>query len=260
MTHRRPILPPALLPCLLLAACSAAEPPPPPPPRVQVTPDSDARAVEIAQAVMEKMGGWDAWDRTRYLSWKFFGGRKHDWDRRTADIRIEGKAGEDEYLWLMNVDTRTGRVWKGGVEITEAAALADALDLGRQIWVNDSYWLVMPYKLLDPGVTLKYSGVRPMADGRPADVLTLTFGEGVGYTPNNRYEVFVAQDTGLVEQWSFFENASDAEPRFTMPWSGWQKFGDIMLATGKGRDADWAIVVSRERPEGIFDAPPPAAE
>jgi hypothetical protein len=160
----------------------------------------------------------------------------------------------------MNVDTRTGRVWKGGVEITEAAALADALDLGRQIWVNDSYWLVMPYKLLDPGVTLKYSGVRPMADGRPADVLTLTFGEGVGYTPNNRYEVFVAQDTGLVEQWSFFENASDAEPRFTMPWSGWQKFGDIMLATGKGRDADWAIVVSRERPEGIFDAPPPAAE
>jgi len=244
------------------AAPSAEQPAPAPVQRVHVTPDSDQRAIEIAQAVVDKMGGWDNWDRTRYLSWKFFGGRRHHWDRFTADVRIEGEMGEnkDTYLWLMNVDTRTGRVWKNGEEITDSAALAEALDLGRQVWVNDSYWLVMPFKLLDPGVTLKHAGVLPMADGRTADVLTLTFGQGVGYTPENRYEVFVAKDTGLVEQWSFFAKADDEQPGFTLPWSGWQQFGDIKLATGKGRDADWAIAVSRERPEGVFDDPRPTAE
>jgi len=244
------------------AAPPAEQPAADPAQHVHVTPDSDARAIEVAQDTVDKMGGWDSWDRTRYLSWKFFGGRRHHWDRLTGDVRIEGAMGEnkDRYLWLMNVETRAGRVWKNGEEITESAALAEALDLGRQVWVNDSYWLVMPYKLLDPGVTLKYAGERPMADGRVADVLTLTFGDGVGYTPENRYEVFVAKDTGLVEQWSFFAKADDAKPGFTLPWSGWQQFGDIKLATGKGRDADWAIVVSRERPEGVFDDPRPATE
>ena len=249
-----------LLPLTLIACTLATSPPEPvdPATRVHVSADSDARAIEIAQTVMEKMGGWDNWDRTRYLSWKFFGGRRHHWDRHTGDIRIEGPIGQEgEYVFAMNVDTMAGRVWKDGEEINEAGALAQALDLGRKTWVNDSYWLVMPGKLLDPGVTLKYSGEREMEDGRMGDVLELTFGEGVGYTPENRYEVFVAKDTGLVEQWSFYAKAEDTEPGFTMPWSGWQQFGDIKLATDKGRAADWAIVVGTEAPEGVFETHAP---
>ena len=225
--------------------------------RVHVTADSDARAIEIAQAVMETLGGWDNWDRTRYLSWKFFGGRQHHWDRHTGDIRIEATLGQEEeekedYVFEMNVDTLAGRVWKNGEEVNDAGALAQALELGHKLWVNDSYWLVMPYKLLDPGVTLKYAGEREMADKRMADILELTFGEGVGYTPENRYEVYVAKDTGLVEQWSFYSEADDDVQGFTLPWADWQPFGDIMLATNKGRGADWAIVVSEDVPAGVF--------
>jgi hypothetical protein len=64
--------------------------------------------------------------------------------------------------------------------------------------------------------------------------------------------VFVARDTGLVEQWSFYADAEATEPGFTLPWSGWQPFGDIMLATGKGRDMDWAIVVGEEVPAWVL--------
>ena len=228
--------------------------------RVQVSPDSDSRAIEIAQSVIERMGGWESWDNTRCLSWRFFGRRMHHWDKWTGDVRIEGPAGDDDYLWLMNVNTTQGRVWKNGEEINDTEELAEALLTGRKVWVNDSYWLVMPYKLLDPGVTLKYSGEREMADGRAADVLKLTFGEGVGYTPENRYEVFVAKDTGLVEQWSFYRNAPDEEPGFTLPWQGWQEFGRIMLATGRGRGMDWEIAVHDELPESVFNSPEPAGD
>ena len=75
----------------------------------------------------------------------------------------------------------------------------------------------------------------------------------VFYTYENRYEIYVAQDTGLVEQWSFFATAEDQEPQFSLPWKNWQPFGDILLATSKGRDMDWEIVVSDDVPEGVFE-------
>jgi hypothetical protein len=225
--------------------------------RVQVSAESDERAIEIAQAVMEQMGGWEAWDRTRCIKWRFFGRRLHFWDKPTGDISIEGPfGGRDnpvEMKILMNVHTREGRVWRDGVEL-EGDELVKGLQSGYEAWINDSYWMVMPYKLLDPGVTLKYAGERPMEDGRISDVLELTF-DGVGVTPENRYEVFVARDTGLVEQWSFYRNAEDAEPGFTMPWTGWQRFGEIMLSTSRGRDADWEIEVMDEVPGAVFAAP-----
>jgi hypothetical protein len=227
--------------------------------RVHVSPESDARAIEIAQSVVERMGGWEAWDRTRYLKWRFFGRRLHYWDRHTGDIRIEGPfGGRDnpvEMTILMNVHSREGRAWKEGVEL-RGDELAEALQTGYEVWINDSYWMVMPYKLLDPGVTLKYAGERAMEDGRAADVLELTF-DSVGVTPENRYEVYVARDTGLVEQWSFYEKAEDTEPGFTLPWTGWQRFGEVMLSTSRGRDADWAIEVPGALPESVFTSPDP---
>ncbi|MDX1388120.1 MAG: hypothetical protein R3344_02970 [Acidobacteriota bacterium] len=227
--------------------------------RVQVSGDSDERAIEIAQSVMEAMGGWETWDRTRFLSWKFFGRRQHYWDRWTGDVRISGVMGDgSEMLWLMNVNSEEGRVWKNGSEVTDPAELASMLETGRKIWVNDSYWLIMPYKLLDPGVTLKYSGERALEDGRVADVLDLTFTD-VGYTPDNRYEVFVAKDSGLVEQWSFYEKAAAEEPGFTGPWGKWERFGGVMLATDHGRGIDWEIAVHDDLPGSLFTDPDAAS-
>ena len=213
----------------------------------------DPKAEELARAVMQKMGGQASWNATRYVRWDFFGGRRHWWDRFNGDIRIEA----EQRIVLMNIHTLKGRVWQDGQELAPGEELDEALVAGHQWWVNDSYWMFMPYKLLDPGVNLQYAGQREMEDGRPADVLEMTFGEGIGYTPQNRYEIFVAQDTGLVEAWSFYADASDAEPRFTMPWAGWERFGKILLANSRGRDKDWNISVPEELPESVFRSPEP---
>ncbi|MCP3981286.1 MAG: hypothetical protein GY716_18450 [bacterium] len=221
--------------------------------RVQVSAESDERAIEIAQSTVERMGGWEALDSTRFVRWHFFGRRWHHWDRHSGDLRIESEDG----LWLMNVHTKEGRYWEKDASVEDPAKLAEALDRGHQIWVNDSYWMFMPYKMLDPGVTLKYSGERTLEDGRAADVLDLTFAGDAGYTPQNRYEVFVARDTGLVEAWAFFAEAQETEPRFTMPWAAWEEFGEIKLATSHGRDADWGIRVYDDLPRSVFDSPEP---
>ena len=213
--------------------------------------DSDPRAVALAESVLGRMGGRPAWEQTRFLRWRFFGRRLHHWDRWTGDVRIES----DTRLVLMNIHRKTGRVWEDGVELTDTAAREQALEDGYAWWVNDSYWLIMPYKLLDPGVALRYRGASTLPDGRPAELITLTFDEDTGLTPRNRYDVWIGSETGLVEQWAFYTDARDAEPRFTLPWSDWKSFGKILLATSRGRDADWEIAAPESLPRSVFEKP-----
>jgi hypothetical protein len=217
---------------------------------------ADARSAEIAESVMQRMGGHAAWEATRFLTWNFFGRRRHLWDKHSGDIRVEGtdRDSGDSYLILMNLNSKQGRAWTNGEEVTEPEALVELLERGESAWINDSYWLFMPYKLRDPGVTLRHVGEGTMADGRAAQVLELTFTE-VGRTPQNKYRVYIAADSGLVEQWDFYAQATDEEPRFQTPWHDWRPHGEILLSANRGESGHSAIAVLDQVPAGVFTSP-----
>jgi hypothetical protein len=213
---------------------------------------SDAKAIAIADEVMAAMGGRRAWDQTRHLAWNFFGVRTHVWDRWTGDLRSQ--AGSQ--LVLMNINSRQGRAWKDGAEVTDRAQLEAILDGGYKAWINDTYWLLMPYKLKDSGVTLTYLGDGTMETGRPADVLQLTF-KDVGVTPENKYHVWVDKERRLVEQWAYFPKASDAEPRFKTPWAHWERHGKVLLSGDRGERKLTDLRVYDELPESVYRSPEP---
>lgn len=218
--------------------------------------ESDPEAIAVADRVMMRLGGRDAWDATRFITWKFFGNRLHVWDKHTGDIRVEGfdRETREPYLILMNINTKQGRAWQAGEEVTDADRLSELLDLGESTWINDSYWMFMPYKLKDTGVALKYLSERRLLDGRSAQVLELTFRE-VGRTPDNKYEVYVAKESGLVEQWDFFTKASDESSRFQVPWRSWRRHGSILLSDDRGRSRHTDIAVFDEVPPEVFSSP-----
>jgi len=236
---------------VLVASAGLADPS-----RVHVNEGSDERAIEIAQATVAAMGGWDALDATRYVSWNFFARRQHFWDRHTGDLRIESNRDDVRTVVLMNIHTKKGRVFKDGEQL-EGDAAAELLEFGHQAWVNDAYWMFMPYKMLDPGVTLGYVGEKQTVDGNAAWVLDMTFGEGVGYTPENRYHVYVGKESGLVEQWDFYAEAASEEPAFASPWKDWKTFGGIKLATHHGRGVDWEIAVHESLAASVLNDPAP---
>lgn len=213
--------------------------------------DPGARA--LAGSVLDAMGGADAWASTRVVRWDFFGRRLLYWDRGTGDVRIEADTDDGSYVVLTNVVDGGGSVWRDGTAL-EGEELTDWLRRGYEIWINDSYWMFMPYKLLDPGVTLRSVGAGTTEAGAAASVLELTF-DGVGVTPRNKYHVLVGDDSGLVEEWAFFADRDDAEPRFRSPWNDWRRFGRILLATDHGRGADWRIAVYDELPAAAFRDP-----
>ncbi|RMG29988.1 MAG: hypothetical protein D6730_03100 [Bacteroidetes bacterium] len=215
---------------------------------------SDPRAMAIADEVMQAMGGRTAWDETRHIKWNFFGRRLLVWDKHTGNVRIEIPA--QATTILLNIHSGEGRVKVGERELAPQDSLQKYLERGKGIWINDSYWLVMPFKLKDSGVTLTYAGEDTTADGRPADVLQLTFKE-VGNTPENRYLVYVDKESRLVTQWTFFRNAADEKPLFTTPWSNYRQHGKILLSGDRGQSAQGKreltdIAVFEELPESVY--------
>lgn len=232
-----------------LLACAPTDPNPPASGFNKA--DSDLKAVSIADEVMHAMGGRRAWDETRCISWNFFGRRTLLWDKQAGLCRIE---------WLnrplkiiVNTNDGSGKVLLDSVEQTHPDSLAKYLDMGKKVWINDSYWLLMPFKLKDDGVTLKYAGEGKTEEGADADVLELTF-SGVGVTPDNRYNVWVDKKSRLVTQWAYYEKYSDEQPKIINPWGDYQRYGKILLAGSRGeRGVMTPIQVLDTVPAGAFE-------
>jgi hypothetical protein len=63
-------------------------------------------------------------------------------------------------------------------------------------FINDMYWLFMPWKWMDMGVNLKYLGQKPLGQ-ETYDVVQLTFGK-VGLTPGDMYHAYVSPKNHLI--------------------------------------------------------------
>ncbi len=212
---------------------------------------SDLLATLLADKVMNAMGGREAWDDTRYIAWNFLGRRTHVWDKLKGDVRIE-EASKDLTI-LMNIYSQEGSVRLKGEALTNTDSLKKYLDLGNEYWTNDAYWLVMPYKLKDSGVTLTYVGEDTTKTGARADVIRMTF-EDVGVTPENVYDVWVDVDSKLVTQWAYYVTIDQEEPRFVTPWEDYKKYGKIMLSGNRGDYELSDIQVMTEVPTGTFSS------
>ncbi|MEO6191781.1 MAG: hypothetical protein ABIS20_02135 [Thermoanaerobaculia bacterium] len=219
-------------------------------------------AESVAAHVMQSLGGQQAWDNTRYIRFNFVGRRAHWWDKGSGRHRVEWDSKEKQhYVVLENVNTKEGRAWLDGKPLDGEKA-KEALENAYGAWVNDTYWLIEPYKLRDPGVNLAYDGEEAI-DGKTYDKLALSFGK-VGLTPGDRYWVYVNRDTGLVDRWAYILQDMPKEgPPTVWKWEGWQKYGNIMLAphrtqVGNERKLELTdIAVMDQLPDSVFTSPDP---
>ncbi|MEO6168998.1 MAG: hypothetical protein ABIO46_11410 [Chitinophagales bacterium] len=212
----------------------------------------DARAVSISDSVIQMMGGKQNWDNVHFLRWNFFGRRTLYWDKWTGNVRIEVPA--KKLLILTNINTKQGHVFRDNKELLQPDSIAYFMDRGYKIWANDSYWLIMPFKLKDPGVNVAYKSDAKDAEGTPCFLLELTF-NNVGVTPDNKYNVYVDRKNYLVTQWDYFEKYSDEKPETTNPWKNYQRYGKVLLSDDRGPEegklADIAVI--EEVREGLFE-------
>lgn len=217
----------------------------------------DNPANVLADKVVEAMGGTENWNNTRYLQWNFFGSRMWWWDKWTGNVRVESQ--RNDLRIAMNINDKTGNVYMDGQEQTHQDSLSKYLERGYRMWINDAYWLVMPFKLRDPGTNLVHLGQKSTMNGEQAEVLELTFVE-VGVTPQNKYWIYIDPASNLVVQWDYYRNADDTEPRLRNPWGDYKQYGDILLSGDRGERDLIDIAVHKKLPQSLFKSAASTAE
>jgi hypothetical protein len=226
----------------------------------------DPRAVAVADRVMESLGGRAAWDALRGLRWTFGvavndtvrSSRRHAWDKHTGWHRVEG-LGRDgvPFLFITHVNTGEGRCWMGGQAIA-GDSLKKLVARAKSLWINDTYWLLMPYKLRDPGVTLGLA--EPVAEGGATfERLALSFAD-VGQTPGDRYWVWVDRADHRVKKWEMIlQSDPPAGPPTVYTWEGWTRAGGLWFPTSHRngpRDVFTSDVEAVDAfPAGTFERP-----
>lgn len=231
----------------------------------------DPEVARLYRSMMDSLAPNGGWERTRYLQFDWLVGREdgwlrrsHRWDRMTGEYRLTAPVGEegDTMLALFDVDAPTEgeRIWVNGDPVTEASRADSLARRAHAIFINDSYWLVMPYKWTDPGVVTSYAGTAELW-GKTYEVVELTFEGAVGLTPQNRYRAYLDPASGVMEIWQYFSEASDAEPGFTLAWTDWEEYGPILLSSRReNRDGEARIWFENLRaetsvPEAAFEPP-----
>ena len=214
-----------LLACCLAAALLAAQPDAPRP--QEDAPAATTKAAEDgAQTVIQdvmKAAGQDAWNDGKRLQFTFVvesGGQKkaevsHDWNLETGDDAVTSGG-----------KTTTVNVWS----YDAAKATADEKAAFSR-WTNDSYWLLMPLKLGDPGV--KFSPMAMTRDMPPSKAMTTMSFQNVGLTPGDQYDLAIDIKTHRVTHWFYRPNA-DTKAGFS--WEDYQDYNGLHLAADHKSD------------------------
>jgi hypothetical protein len=220
-------------------------------------------ADDAARRAIDMLAG-PAWEKARYLAFTFDVEREgkivasfpQRYDRWTGDYRVSGKVKEDDVVVVMNVNTKKGRAWKNGTEVSDPAEL---LTFGHRRFINDTYWLLMPLKSMDPGVHRELAESTTGACGQSYDVVRLSFDQGVGLTPADVYWMWVNRDTGLVDEWHMKLQGSKPEDQpSTVLFHDYRRIGGLLLSTRreiKGRNQFILlndVTVSETVPNGAF--------
>jgi len=196
-------------------------------PAVEAKGIADDESEEIVAASIKAMGGQQAYDAINVLSWTFFGARHLVWDKKNNRVRIDSP--RDSSVYLLDMNTMEGVYAKNGEVEKDSTVIKDKMERAKSIWINDSYWLVMPWKLRDAGVTIKYLRQDTLADQKMADVIEMTF-DNVGETPENKYEVFVDQSDHMIKRWAFYKDANQAKASRVWPWDNYQLIDGIQIS------------------------------
>jgi hypothetical protein len=200
---------------------------------------NDPKADEVGRSMIQAMGGNAAWERARYFRFDFTvvrDGKKiasfaHAWDRWTGRYRVEGEDAHGvPWKAYFDVNSRQGTYWVNGAK-AEGQTSAQGLENAYGRFINDSYWLLAPWKIFDPGVHLAYVGPVRDAAGNACDEIKLSF-DGVGLTPKDVYWMDVDTASHLLTQWKFVLNGGN-DPPTVVAWKEWKKVGPIMLSVTK---------------------------
>lgn len=189
---------------------------------------------ELAMKVMHALGGLENWEKTKELVFDFVvesegkevTRRSHVWNRATNGYSLLWKSNQDGKAYRIefsDIYQKTGQVWIDDQTPPDSTRL-QLLERGYALFINDTYWLIMPFKLLDSGVKLQEAPAENK-NGVDYRVLHLAF-ENVGLTPGDQYWLWIDPVSFRIYGWRY-KLESGREGVYL--WENYQPLGAVTL-------------------------------
>ncbi|MFC5282847.1 hypothetical protein [Pedobacter alpinus] len=193
---------------------------------------------EIFEKVWKAVGGKSTFEKSRYLEFDFAAERngksnqprKHFWDRYTGDYRLEMPQSDGKKMVvLFNTNTQKGKAYENGILVPDSLN-NQLVKRAYASFINDTYWLITPVKLEDPGVNTNLEADE-LINGINCHTIHLNF-DKVGLTPGDQYWLYVNDKTGEVVRWKFLLQKQQNTSVFD--WTPYQDLGNgLKLSTRK---------------------------
>jgi hypothetical protein len=150
----------------------------------------------------------------------------HHWDLAHGRARITWTSRDQKkYDALLDVGARSAEGTIDGVP-ARGDAQKELSEKAYARYINDTYWLMLPLKLFDPGTKLELEAPREIA-GEKHEVLKLSF-DGVGLTPGDVYWLFVNREANRIVRWEMLLEGS--KERAGVTFEDYHPVGPLVLA------------------------------
>ena len=153
----------------------------------------------------------------------------------TFNVKIGEKQIRRFWIWEPKLDRVTYKgtdyqaavtYYRHDIGTTDSSALKKI-----DAWfINDNYWLLFPFHIAwDADITVEDVGRRklPLEVGN-AQCVVITFPASGGYTPGDVYEIYLNDDSRLL-QWVYRRGGSE-EPTRVTTWENYRQAGPLVLS------------------------------
>lgn len=156
-----------------------------------------------------------AWDSLEMITWTYpIGNHHYVWNKKEKLVEVSWS----DYKVILKPDEGSGEVFKEGKQVNDDDLVGKAI----KYFNNDSFWLIAPYKIKDPGT------VRKIVDYEGRDALLVQYTSG-GSTPGDSYLWIVDRDYRPVA-WKFWASIVPIGGMY-FTWEGWQDINGAQIST-----------------------------
>lgn len=195
---------------------------------------SDPAAIELADSVIQSLGGLEKWNQINAVSWTS-SGRKFYWDPGNRLGRMEN----EDTIALINTIT-------GGMSIEIAGQGNAQVAMWQAIWDKEFYNFLIPYELKRSGATLAYMGDDSLA-GQRYNSLVLTF-----QNKPDKYKLYIDKRTKMIRYSAYYPLTSNMKEDDLSSWDNYQQVGAMRFSFNRTSGGPKEVTIEDSLPENFF--------
>ncbi|MEM9324400.1 MAG: hypothetical protein AAGA85_02035 [Bacteroidota bacterium] len=192
---------------IALLLWSASEPLP----QGETGPAAEALADKMLQALNKP-----AYDSLEELTWSFPRGHSFVWDKSVHQVKVQWA----DFTVDLQPNRLDGVAYQNGEELS-GTSRDEAIQKAWALFANDSFWLVAPYKVRDPGT------VRKLVETNEGPALLVTYSTG-GVTPGDSY-LWILDESGRPKAWKMWVSILPIKG-LEFSWENWQQLEGAWFA------------------------------